>query len=443
MGNSFLVRWAAGVAQASGASRSEAGSPPNDCAGEGKPPRSWMTRARGRSHAGRIALVKQSEQMPLEIHFLYPLACCFEPYQFAHESSSNKTLPSFPLDVTAIAHPPHFPTSRIADHFEPRRHPASAGPIKLGRHLLAQSFVRPLLIVGANPSLVASVLRSHALGRRSGHLGLKHPVHLFVRPIVLGMGGPDKVHRNAQAQPPHARPRETQGSVAPEGRAIVHPDRLRQTVAAKNGLERPPHRRLAWLGNKHHGQDITTEQIAHRERFAPPSIARAKPSFEIDRPHLVGTFGPLHSSPRQHRTPTRPSLALGDRAALPEPERQGAHRRKARARREPLLQHPLELLRAPVRTPCARLLQRLAPKRAMRFRAVIGPSRTVLEGPYSPLAPTLEPFVTALAADPKTTTQRREGFPFFPRSEDKSPPRLRHRKFFPRHSCPRKCHLCD
>jgi len=108
-------------------------------------------------------------------------------------------------------------------------------------------------------------------------------MHLFVRAVVLGMSGPDKLHRDTRTQPPHAQARQPQSAFATKGRAIVHPNHFRQTVTAENLPHHPTHSDIALIGQERHRQHKTTEQIAHGERFAAlpiaPSVARATRSI--------------------------------------------------------------------------------------------------------------------------------------------------------------------
>src|SRR6266536_6191513 len=355
--------------------------PPGLTPGEGRRKASSLTDNRGGSHLRQILRVKQAYQLSFEVNFVAGAGDCLESHQLAHKGASDKTLTPLPFDVTAIAHPPHFPPKRILRLFEPSWHLTRTPLIKTRRHFLAQRFVRTLCIVATDPGPDPSLLCPEGRSWRSGGIGLQNPMHLFVRAVVLGMRPASKLHRNAQTQPPHAQTRHPQCSLASKRRSVVCAHLFGQTVAAKNRQECLAHRRLALIGQKYHRQHKATVHIAHRKRFAASAIAGAKPPFEIHTPHLVAV-------PRE--------------------------------------QQPSQLLWAPGWTRFARSTQTSAPKRAMRFCAVMRPTRSVPQCPDSPRTIAPEPFVTALAADPKPTTQRRERLPFFPASEDKSRPRLRH-----------------
>src|SRR6266536_4865022 len=416
--------------------------PPGLTPGEGRRKASSLTDNRGGSHLRQILRVKQAYQLSFEVNFVAGAGDCLESHQLAHKGASDKTLTPLPFDVTAIAHPPHFPPKRILRLFEPSWHLTRTPLIKTRRHFLAQRFVRTLCIVATDPGPDPSLLCPEGRSWRSGGIGLQNPMHLFVRAVVLGMRPASKLHRNAQTQPPHAQTRHPQCSLASKRRSVVCAHLFGQTVAAKNRQECLAHRRLALIGQKYHRQHKATVHIAHRKRFAASAIAGAKPPFEIHTPHLVAVPRDPQPSPRQHRTGPSAPLALAYQIGFLQPQPQSAHRRNALCLRKTLLQQPSQLLWAPVWTRFARSTQTSAPKRAMRFCAVMRPTRSVPQCPDSPRTIAPEPFVTALAADPKPTTQRRERLPFFPAREDKSRPRLRHQNFFPRHRCPRKCHLC-
>ena len=100
-------------------------------------------------------------------------------------------------------------------------------------YALAQGFVRTLVIVTADPGSDASFLCRYAGCGWSGYIGSEHPMHLFVRTVVLWVSWPDKLHRDAQAQPPHAQARQPQSAFATKGRAIVYPDHFGQAVTTK------------------------------------------------------------------------------------------------------------------------------------------------------------------------------------------------------------------
>jgi len=264
----------------------------------------------------------------MEVNFVDALERLFQPYHFADKGSSDKTLATLPFDVAAVAHAPALPRARIFHFWRLLRHGPTARPIHLRGHALAQGFVRTLVIVAADPSSDASLLRRYAGRRRSGYVRSEHPMHLFVRTVVLGMSGPDKVHRNAQAQPPHAQARQPHSALATKGRAIVHPNHFGQTVTTKNLHKNSAHSGIALVGQERHRQHKTTEQIAHGERFAALPIARAKPALEVDRPHFVATFWRVYSPPRQERSAPRPALLPLYQMQLHKPARQRAQRRK-------------------------------------------------------------------------------------------------------------------
>ena len=140
----------------------------------------------------------------MEINFVRVVGDRFEPDQFADKGAPNKTLTASPFDVATVAYAPGVPRARIARFYQLFGHRSIARPINLPRDPLAQSFMRTLMIVTTDPSSNASLLRRYAGCGRSGHIGSQYPMHLFVRAVVLRVSWPDKLHRDPQAQPPHA-----------------------------------------------------------------------------------------------------------------------------------------------------------------------------------------------------------------------------------------------
>ena len=417
--------------------------PPRSLApGEGRRQGLRMSRDCSRSHSGQIARVKQPDQLLLEINFVDTIGHCFESHRLPNKGSADKALAAVPFDVAAIAHPPALPPTGIFHRRQLHRHQPIARPVNLCRNALAQCFVRTHLIVAPDPGAEASFLRRDAGRGRLGDIGAQDPMHLFVRTVVFGVSWPDKLHHDPQAQPPHTQAREAQSAFATKGRTIVHPNDFGQAITTKNLHHRTAHCRIALIGQEHHRQYITTEQIAHRQRFASLSIACAKPALEVDCPHFVAGFGRVYSPPHQDRSAPRPSLALPHQTQLHQPTPQRAHRRDAPRSRKSLLQPPPQLFCSPTRMRSAHFVQPMPPHQTLLFPSRMRPTRTIGQRLYSSGPVALPPLVTALATDPKPRTHRRKRLALAFDRKHKSHPRLRHQKLFPRHRCPRKCHLC-
>src|SRR5438094_6244909 len=401
-----------------------------------------MARDGGRSHPGQISLVKQANEMMIEIHFVDALGHLVESHHLANKGPSNKAFSALPFDVSTVAHPPCFPRTRIFHVWQLLRQRPIARPIHLRGHALAQGFVRTLVIVTADPGSNASFLCRYAGCGWSGYIGFEHPMHLFVRTVVLWVSWPDKLHRNAQAQPPHAQARQAQSTFATKGRAVVYPNHFGQAVTTKNLRKNSAHSGIALIGQERHPKHIATEKIAHCQRLAAPPIARAKPAFEVDCPHLVAAFYCVYSPPRQHRSAPRPALALLHQMQLHQPARQGAHRRNAPGLRESSSEQPSQLFCSPTRMLLAQFAQPHSPNKMVHFPSVARQARRIPQSFQSSGSITLPPLVTALATDSKTTTHRRERLALILERKNKLSPHFQHRKLFPRHRCPKKCHLC-
>ena len=94
----------------------------------------------------------------------------------------------------------------------------------------AERFVRTHLVV-----LVAEAVETHlllaAVGRRRPRgLGLQHPVHALVPPVLLRLAGLDPLQLDAQLQPPRCQLAEAAGAGRGERTAVVAPQTLWQPV---------------------------------------------------------------------------------------------------------------------------------------------------------------------------------------------------------------------
>ena len=58
-----------------------------------------MTRDGGWSHPCQISLVKQANEMIIEIHFVDALRHLFQSYQLPNKGPSNKTFSPLPFDM--------------------------------------------------------------------------------------------------------------------------------------------------------------------------------------------------------------------------------------------------------------------------------------------------------------------------------------------------------
>src|SRR5205823_3387445 len=133
-----------------------------------------------------------------------------------------------------------------------------------------------------------------------------------------------------------------------------------------------------------HRQHKTTVQIAHAQWFATPPIARAKPAFEVHRPHFVAAFCGPYSPPRQHRTGARASLAFLHQIALQKPACQSAHGRNPLGSRKSFSQLLPQLFASPVRTRSARSTQTFAPAKMMHFPSAARPARNIFQSFETP-----------------------------------------------------------
>ena len=162
-----------------------------------------------RPHSCQILVVKQADEMGIEINFVDAIRDLFQSHQFADKGSSDKTLSPSPFDVSTVAHSPCVPCAWIVHFGQLLRHGLIAGPINPPGHALAQGFVRTLVVVALDPCVSSAFLRPEGACRWAGCIGFENAMHLFVCGVVLRMRPSDKLHCNTQTQPPHAQARET------------------------------------------------------------------------------------------------------------------------------------------------------------------------------------------------------------------------------------------
>jgi hypothetical protein len=353
------------------------------------------------THSSDISLMKVTDQKFRKIYRPDFAAQTSESDHLANEGFPNEAFAPAPPYLAIAANPPH----RIDRTVWQRRQLLWIGTVTFAIQLpwssLFQRFVGPVAVVVFEPGRGAMLLSPPAPGSRTYRFPFHHPVELFVGSIVLRMCWARKLHPYAQPRPPNAQPRKPRRPVRSKGPAIVHADNLRQPVAlkkpCKHALNRSP-----MLGPKQpHGQPITAEQIPHRQRFAPLSIASVKPAFEIHSPNVVGTSGAGQRPVRAHAgcgpTPAR-------RGRQVQPFEAPGYRSHARSQAPTLPQLHPQLLGSPIRMLAPPILDSFALPLLQLARHSLGSARTVVQSPLPALQKTLLPLVGRLAAHAENTT---------------------------------------
>src|SRR5262249_802474 len=97
---------------------------------------------------------------------------------------------------------------------------------------------------------------------------------------------------NSQGQPPSRKPAQAQQSSATgKGRAVITANGTRQAVLFEELFKTGSDRFRARVRDRLYLQTVGTEFITHRKRPAALTFPFIPPSFEINRPDLVGFVG--------------------------------------------------------------------------------------------------------------------------------------------------------
>jgi hypothetical protein len=356
-----------------------------------------------RTHCARVDLPEFPDQYVRKVHHSFAASYPLESHIVANECFSYKSLTTLPFDLPIAPDPPHDPMSRIPYRFLPSI--ASPPMIYLYRRSLCQPFVGSHMIVGSNPPIRPSLLRSPIARCRTCRFGLQHPMHLLVRAVLFGMARCDKFDSNPQRRPPGAQPRKPRRACGSKGTAVVYTDHFRVAVSPKNSekfsADRPP----TLVPQQANAQQIATEQIPYSQWFYTATILRAKPTLEIDRPHMIGPpryseFGSFQTRATTSSSPACPPIQshpfepIADRPNTGDPIRSMC---LAQARRQlPAAPTGMATTQSPnPLQPFGRYLSRTSPRSA----------GTILQAPKPLPFETLDPFVACSAAQSKLSAQ--------------------------------------
>lgn len=278
--------------------------------------------------------------------------------------------------------------------------------VNLGRREHVQILVGADVIALVLPAVEAPLLRGQRGRRRLRRLRLQIAMGALMRAVLLRRSRTDELYGDALVDPPHAQLREPTQAQRGEGRAVVDADDLRQTVATHQLLERSQRAEELLVGPGPAGQDVVTEQIAHRQRIATLTVAEREPALEIHRPNVIGVRGHGQLAGGQRVGAGRTTRPL----AQPMPSQYGRDRAAGGRPADAVVpaQQSLQLLRPPraVLAPLAQdqpldLLGGLVSATKRATAALMQPER-------SELSVTPQPLVAGLAADLKIRAQLSE-----------------------------------
>src|SRR5258706_1011899 len=365
---------------------------------------SSASRVLGLTHPTWIRFPQLSNQQVGKINFPFVSAHPIQSHRIPNKGFPHKPFSPSPSDLPVGAHPAHLPALPIAQHPTARR--CWLGTINLRWSSLPQSFVRSDLVVGLYPPVHAPLLGPQVGRNRARRLGLEHPMHLFVSPILFWMARPDEFDPNPQNRPPGTQARKPDRTLGSKGSAVVHTNNTGVPFLSEQAQENPPGLPPTLSREQTDTQQITAEQISYRQRFYTLAVCCPKPTFEIYGPYLIAPPSHRQFSSFELRPPGRTS-------ELPHTQFQSI---------QPLANSPgtgsalswiffaqtgSQFPAAPTPAFSAQPANPTQPFRRDSPRRVVGLTSPVSQARGTfPLESPL-PFVAALAAYPKTPTQLR------------------------------------
>jgi hypothetical protein len=257
-----------------------------------------------RTHSSRIGFPQLANNQSGETNLPFVSAQKPQSHFMSHEGFSHKTLAPAPSDLAIAPHPPEHQFRRIFQQHHAWARTAFRS-INFCRSALPQSFVRSNFVVGSNPPLAAPPLSARVAGNWPRRFGFVHPVHLFVTPILFRMSGRYEFAPHPQSRPPGTQARKPRWPGRSEWSPIIRADNLGIPVAREQSHKNPASRPPTLIGQQSYSQQITTEQIAHRQGLDPATVLCSKPALEIDCPNLVASPRYGQSAWLQARTSRR------------------------------------------------------------------------------------------------------------------------------------------
>ena len=389
---------------------------------------SWIS---GWTHSTRIRFQQFPDQKLREINHAFSLAGHFDPNRVADKCFAHEPLSPAPLDLPVASHAAHGQATGVAQqHMALRRR---LRMINLSWCPLPQPLMRSNSVVGLYPTVRPSLLSSQVTRSRSGGLRFQNPMHLFVRPILFRMSRFCELDSNSQSRPPGTQSRKPDRPFGSKGVAIVHTNHSGVAILSKQSQEDSAGADPTLSLEQTHRQQISTEQIAHRQGVYTLTIPRSKPAFEVHCPHLVASLCTGQATGPQLR-PSRRALTLTTAQLHPPEPLADGPRTGNRFSRIISSQACRQLPASPTAVSPPQNSNPPQPLRGDSPRRMMRPASPVSHtlGPF-PLE-TRPPFVAASAAHSKSPTQLRHALLGLQRQLHELQPSHHRRELFPRHA---------
>ena len=128
-------------------------------------------------------------------------------------------------------------TVGVLEFWQLSRVAATRRVVEARRHLLADAFVRAVVVELIAERIECELLLLAVRLRWTSSLRFEGAMHAFVAPILPRRRRRDALRRDPEPNPPHAQGRQPGGCVCGEGRSIVAANRGRQAVLDEGCLE--------------------------------------------------------------------------------------------------------------------------------------------------------------------------------------------------------------
>ena len=384
-----------------------------------------------RPHAARICINQQTDEVRSEINFMRVWGERFETHAVIAKGSPNNAESSTPADVAALGDLTGRPAARVLEGTQVGWIAALTFVIELGWHSHPQGLMRSFVIIDIEPVGGAPLLACRCVSRRRGHFGFINSMHLLMGAIVLRPRSPSELDPDAQKQPPGRQARQVQRSITSKGWPMINANDSRFSISLKKRLKIP----LNWLvpmGQQPDTQDEAAEQIAHGQWIDALAIARPKPPFEVDCPHVVASLWQGQSRPRLLWPTLGSTHPFADEVQPFEPSLNSALAGQYRAG---MLSSKscTNLFGTPARMPMAQLSQCLEPTVGSSVRAVPRLPRLIEQSRTTELTKAAQPFEASFAADFGFAAQLSHRFGAAQGGLNQALARLQQRRSFPRH----------
>jgi hypothetical protein len=181
--------------------------------------------------------------------------------------------------------------------------------------------------------------------------------------------------------------------------------------------------RLMVMVKQSDAQQVATEQIAHSQWIDPLPISRAKPTFEIDGPNVVGSGGDRQWRSDQLWSPTCARTTAAYKSQSPQPLGNGSHLWQVGARMLSA-QMSINLLCAPTRTALPHLADFFEPATGSPPWRAVRTSRAIRQSGATLRSKTSQPLETRLPTDTELAAELSNRVDTTPRRLNKALTRL-------------------